>query len=99
MKKMLTNKDKIHIFIREFHMGKDNPVSNKELQRIFRIREDEIRTCIKILRLDGKPVCYNESGYFYAQNREEILETVDHLQKMITGIEQSEVALLSVSLE
>lgn len=99
MKTKLTNKEKILIFIREFHYGCENPVSNRELQRIFHLTEDEIRSCIKTLRLNGQPICYNEFGYFYAQNNDDILKTVLHLKKMISGIEQSEMALFAALID
>lgn len=95
MKRKLSNKEKLLVFIREFHSGSENPVSNKELQRIFRLKEDEVRNCIRKLRVSGEPICYNEYGYFYAQNNDEILKTVLLLKKMINGIEKSEMALLS----
>jgi len=95
MKRKLSNKEKLLVFIREFHCGSDNPVSNKELQRIFRLKEDEVRNCIRKLRKNGEPICYNEFGYFYARNTEDILKTVLSLRKMINGIEESETALLS----
>lgn len=95
----MTSKEKLLIFIREFHKGSENPVSNKELQRVFRLKEDEVRSCIRRLRIQGHPICCSESGYFYAQNREDILKTVLLLKKMRSGIEQSETALLAAMME
>ena len=46
-------KSAIHIFLREYHRGKENAIHSKELQRIFATDGRDIRRKISSLRQDG----------------------------------------------
>lgn len=91
-------KSAIHIFLREYHRGKESAIHSKELQRIFATDGRDIRRKISSLRQDGVPICSDEDGYYYADNQQEINKTVRRLNGMVTGVSSARTRLLFVSL-
>lgn len=91
-------KSAIHIFLREYHKGKENAIHSKELQKVFDMDGRAIRRKISSLRKDGVPICSDEDGYYYADNQQEINKTVCRLNGMVTGVSNARTGLLFASL-
>ena len=91
-------KSAIHIYLKEYHKGKENAIHSKELQRIFATDGRDIRRKVSSLRQDGVPICSDEDGYYYADNQQEINKTVCRLNGMVTGVSNARTGLLFASL-
>lgn len=91
-------KTAIHIYLREYHKGKENAIHSKELQRIFTMDGRDVRRKVSNLRQDGVPICSDEDGYYYADNQQEINKTVCRLNGMVTGVSNARTGLLFASL-
>ena len=91
-------KSAIHIYLKEYHKGKEKAIHSKELQRIFSTDGRDIRRKVSSLRQDGIPICSDEDGYYYAYNQQEINKTVCRLNGMVTGVSNARTGLLFASL-
>lgn len=59
-------------YLRKNHIGKENAIHSKELEKLFLLDGRNIRRKISALRQDGFPICSDETGYYYADNQKEI---------------------------
>ena len=66
-------------YLRQNHIGKENAIHSKELEKLFMLDGRNIRRKISALRQDGFPICSDETGYYYADNQKEINHTVCRL--------------------
>ena len=66
-------------YLRDKHTGARNFVTSAVIESIFGISGVTLRQIVNKLRCDGQPVCSDVNGYFYAENRGEINNTVTQL--------------------
>ena len=94
-------------YLRKNHIGKENAIHSKELEKLSAYaegrevtREDIDLLCIKIsaLRQDGFPICSDETGYYYADNQKEINTTVCRLNELVTKVSNARTGLLFASI-
>lgn len=71
-------------YLRKNHIGKENAIHSKELEKLFLLDGRNIRRKISALRQDGFPICSDETGYYYADNQKEINTTVCRLNELVT---------------
>lgn len=50
-------------YLRKNHIGKENAIHSKELEKLFLLDGRNIRRKISALRQDGFPICSDETGY------------------------------------
>ena len=86
-------------YLKKHHTGKENAVFSKELEDIFHINGRNIRRKISSLRQDGYPICSDETGYYYADNQQEINDTVSRLNELVTKISNSRNGLLHAAID
>jgi biotin operon repressor len=84
----------ICICLKEHHKGKANAIHSQDLQRLFSIDGRNLRRKISRLRQEGVPICSDEAGYYYADNQQEINNTVCRLNGMVTGVSNARTGLL-----
>lgn len=68
------------------YLGAENYISNKELEKILNTDGRVIRKIVNALRCEGYPIGSNTDGYFYAQNVEEVEQTISQLLKRIKNV-------------
>ena len=90
---MMRNED-ICAYLISNHRGKERAVSSSELERLFSINGRSLRRVISGLRQSGCPICSGCMGYYYAQNQDEINDTVSHLNELVTGLSNARTGLL-----
>ena len=90
---MMRNED-ICAYLINNHRGKERAVSSSELERLFSINGRSLRKIISGLRQSGCPICSGCMGYYYAQNQDEINDTVSHLNELVTGLSNARTGLL-----
>ena len=86
--------DEIIIYIRN-HASKKSPVPNKVMSAHFGISEVKIRKMINEARCEGIPICSCDSGYYYSEDKNEILKTVESLMHRTIAIEKAVKGLVS----
>ncbi len=90
---MMKNED-IRAYLISNHRGKEKAVSSSELERLFSINGRSLRRVISGLRQSGCPICSGCMGYYYAQNQDEINDTVSRLNELVTGLSNARTGLL-----
>ena len=80
------------------HIGKENAIHSKELEKLFLLDGRNIRRKISALRQDGFPICSDETGYYYADNQKEINTTVCRLNELVTKVSNARTGLLFASI-
>lgn len=78
-------KELLH-YLKKHCPGRENAISGKQLKKMFRVREAELRKMVHNLRVEGIPVCSDRTGYFYPRTGGEVLATILQLQRMEAGI-------------
>lgn len=85
-------------YLRQNHIGKEKAIHSKELEKLFMLDGRNIRRKISALRQDGFPICSDETGYYYADNQEEINHTVCRLNELVTKVSNARTGLLFASV-
>ena len=85
-------------YLRQNHIGKENAIHSKELEKLFMLDGRNIRRKISALRQDGFPICSDETGYYYADNQKEINHTVCRLNELVTKVSNARTGLLFASV-
>lgn len=84
--------------LEQAHKGEKEVVSSRQLENFFHLKGSELRRLVNILRCEGKPICSNAMGYFYAATQQELQETISQLTSRIQMISRARDRLLK-SLE
>ena len=77
------------------HGTRKNPVSNKEISSQLHITEATVRHHINKARCSGIPICSCPSGYWYSEDKSDILETIDGLMHRTISVEKAISGLLT----
>lgn len=80
--------------LKKYHRGKENPISSKRLERMSGVSGRTIRKYVHRLRQEGKPICSDQNGYYYAEEQQEVNETVSRLNEFITRIGNARTGLM-----
>ena len=78
------------------HGSKENPVSNKEISSQLKLSETLVRKKINEARCEGIPICSCDKGYFYSEDKTEILTTIQSLMHRTIAVEKAVNGLVSV---
>lgn len=80
-------------YLKKHHRGQANAVFSKELERIFDLKNREIRLIVNNLRHDGHPICSSGDGYYYARDETEVLRAIHNLNSRIKNITKAKNGL------
>ena len=78
------------------HGSIDKPVHNKEIAAHLLTNEVNIRKKINEARSKGIPICSCDKGYYYSENKSEILATIQSLMNRTMAVERAVSGLLTV---
>ena len=67
----------------------DVPVTNAEIGQSLNISEQTIRRHINEARSKGIPICSCRDGYFYSEDKHEILRTIQSLMHRTMSVEKA----------
>ena len=73
-------------YLQANHVGAANAVQRLDLACVFGVTESDVTTIVHKLRSLCQPVCHDENGYFYAENGDEISDTILQLCYEISKI-------------
>lgn len=85
-------------YLRQNHVGAEEAVCSRELERLFSLSGRTLRRKINSLRQDGFPICSGSTGYYYASSQQEINGTVCRLNELILKISNARTGLLYASV-
>ena len=85
-------------YLRKHHVGKENAIHSKELEKIFLLDGRSIRRKVSALLQDGVAICSDETGYYYADNQKEINATITRLNELVTKISNARTGMLFASV-
>ena len=79
-------KDWLAEYLKSYHLGRENAITSRELERTFCVNGKELRDTINILRREAIPIASDQSGYYYAKTEAELRATIQHMHRRIAGI-------------
>ena len=82
-------KEKFERFMCDEHKGIRKAITSKEIENDFQCKGTEVRKIVNELRSNGVPICSAPTGYYYAENKSEIKDTLAHLESRIKKIEKA----------
>lgn len=82
-------KEKFERFMCDEHKGRRKAITSKEIENDFQCKGTEVRKIVNKLRSNGVPICSSPTGYYYAETKSEIKDTLAHLESRIKKIEKA----------
>lgn len=82
-------KEKFERFMCDEHKGIRKAITSKEIENDFQCKGTEVRKIVNELRSNGVLICSSPTGYYYAENKSEIKDTLAHLESRIKKIEKA----------
>lgn len=77
------------------HGTRENPISNKEICQQLNTTDVNVRNHINKARRKGIPICSCTTGYYYSEDKSDILETIDSLMHRTISVEKAVSGLLT----
>ena len=69
--------------------SKDNPIPNNKISTFLDISEQMVRKEINKARCEGITICSSNKGYWYSEDKEDILNTVQSLVNRTTSVNKA----------
>ena len=85
-------------YLRRHHVGKENAIHSRELEKMFLLDGRSIRRKISALRQEGAAICSDEAGYYFADNQKEINATITRLNELVTKVSNARTGMLFASV-
>ena len=86
--------ERIVNYIRNY-ASKEEPITNREMSTALNLTEVCIRNKINKARCNGYPICSCDKGYYYSEDKQEILKTVQSLMHRTISVEKAVNGLLT----
>lgn len=77
------------------HGSAEHPVSNAKISKHFDTSETNIRKYINKARCEGIPICSSNHGYYYSEDKADIVETIHSLNRRTIAVEKAISGLLT----
>ena len=78
--------DLVSMFIQRNSNGKKYPISGARIASALGVTGIEVRHMVNTARYNGDPVCSTGKGYYIAQSKDEVAETIDSLRGRIAAM-------------
>lgn len=95
----MSKEQQLFEYLMEEHVGQENAIHSKELEKFFKINPRTVRTYVSNLRKSGIPVCSDATGYWIARNPKEANKTVKHLDDFVGGINSARTGLAVAAVQ
>ena len=73
----------------------DCPVTNAEIRTSLKLSEQTVRKHINEARSRGVPICSCQDGYYYSEDKLEILRTIQSLMHRTMAVEKAVNGMLT----
>ena len=71
------------------HATKDRPICSKALASAFNMGDAGVRHLVNSARKSGDPICSNCKGYYVAQDKAELISTIESIRKRIQNMNEA----------
>lgn len=89
------NEQEILDYIKRWHRGRQRAITYKELAKVLRINERELRNVVALLVIKGELIGASQEGYFWITSEEEyqiaraeIISRISKLRLRLDGLEK-----------
>lgn len=90
----MDDRTRLNNYLKKYHKGEEHTICGKQLELVLGIQQSAIKRHVHHLRMSGVPICSSNAGYFYAETRQEITETIGRFNRHITAMMKTESRLL-----
>ncbi len=84
-------------YLEEFAKGEQNAITSKRLKSMGFGTGVQIRGFVNSLRVHGYPICSSNNGYFYAQSKDDIQQTINNLRSRMDSIREAYFGLMDAN--
>ncbi len=95
----MNKEQKLCEYLMTKHIGKDNAIHSKNLEKRFDICPRTVRTYVNNLRKSGIPICSDDKGYWIAKNPKEANQTVKRLGDFVGEINSARTGLAVAAVQ
>lgn len=74
-------------YLKDYHTEEKNAINCGELAQLFNVTSKQVRNIISALRQDGAPICSSSYGYWYSEDRADLLRTLNKIRSQIHNME------------
>jgi len=89
----------LYEYLLKHHVGYDNAVHSRKLEKKFGICPRTVRSYISNLRKSGHPVCSDDTGYWIAKDSKEANRTVKRLGDFVSEINNARTGLAVAAVQ
>lgn len=75
----MNKEEKLYEYLNKKHVGRDNAIHSKKLEKRFDICPRTVRAYVNNLRKAGYPICSDDTGYWIAKDSKEATRTAKRL--------------------
>ena len=93
----MTKSDLLLVLLRNFHNDRSAAIKSDRLAAVLDLGPKQVQRLVHKLRIDGHPICRDESGYYYANCREDIECTARWLMTLGWCIQRTACAMLTAA--
>ena len=95
----MTKEQKLYDYLMTKHVGQDNAVHSKKLEKRFNICPRTVRTYVNNLRKSGYPICSDDTGYWIAKDPKEATRTAKRLGNFAGEINNVKTGLTVAAIQ
>ena len=85
-------------YLKKHHVGRDNAVHCKELEKMFSVDRRTVQRNVSLLRREGFAICSDQKGYYYAESQNEIDATIKRLNSQVQKMSTARNGMLYASI-
>ena len=86
-------------YLKDYHTDEREAINCKELAQLYNVTSKQIRNIVSALRQDGAPICSSSAGYWYSEDRVDLLRTLNKIRSQIRNMERTAEGLERTLLE
>ena len=95
----MTKEQKLYDYLMAKHVGQNNAVHSKKLEKRFNICPRTVRTYVNNLRKSGYPICSDDTGYWIAKDPKEATRTAKRLGNFAGEINNVKTGLTVAAIQ
>jgi transcriptional antiterminator len=74
-------------YLKDYHTEEKNAINCRELAQLYNVTSKQIRNIVSALRQDGAPICSSSAGYWYSEDKGDLLRTLNKIRSQIHNME------------
>ncbi len=95
----MNKEQKLYEYLEKHHIGHDNAVHSRKLEKKFDICPRTVRTYINSLRKSGYPVCSDDKGYWIAKDPKEAFKSAKRWGDFASEVNNAKTGLAVAAIQ